>query len=125
MHEVLYSTSVQSVAISHARSANEVADHTLSMRWRTVHNRCFLTPYLILGSFSTSTKPVYFSIFSSVYYSNLLSFRSSTPPLMQLETISLCPIAFYLGEETDTHLATTSIQVVVECDKVFPETFFL
>ena len=37
---------------------------------------------------------------------------------MQLEAISPCPIACYLGEEIDTHLTTTSFQVVVESDKV-------
>jgi len=63
LHEVLCSASVQSVAISHARSADEVADHALSMRWLAVHNRCFLTPDHVLGYFSTSTSPVYFSIF--------------------------------------------------------------
>jgi len=58
-----YSTSVRSVALSYARSVNEVADHALSMCWLAVHNHCFLTPYHVLDSFSTSTSPVYFSIF--------------------------------------------------------------
>jgi len=31
---------------------------------------------------------------------------------MQLEAIASCPIAGYLGEETDTCLTTTSFQVV-------------
>ncbi|GAB0178602.1 hypothetical protein GRJ2_000325500 [Grus japonensis] len=34
----------------------------------------------------------------------------SKPPLAQLEAISSSPIAYYLGEETNTHLATTSCQ---------------
>ncbi|KAK4826133.1 hypothetical protein QYF61_005285 [Mycteria americana] len=34
----------------------------------------------------------------------------SKPPLAQLEAISSCPITSYLGEETDTHLSTTSFQ---------------
>ncbi|KAK4818276.1 hypothetical protein QYF61_009994 [Mycteria americana] len=34
----------------------------------------------------------------------------SKPPLVQLEAISSCPIACYLGEETDPHLSTTSFQ---------------
>ncbi|KAK4830637.1 hypothetical protein QYF61_012480 [Mycteria americana] len=34
----------------------------------------------------------------------------SKPPLEQLEAISSCPIACYLGEETDPHLSTTSFQ---------------
>jgi len=49
----------------------------------------------------------------------------SKPPLTQLEAISLCPIACYLGEETNTHLTTTSFQVVVERDEVSPEPPFL
>ena len=44
---------------------------------------------------------------------------------VKLEVISSCLIACYLGEETDTHLATTSFQVVVESDKVSPEPPFL
>ena len=35
-------------------------------------------------------------------------------PLAQPEAISSCPIASYLGEETNTRLTTTSFQVVVE-----------
>ena len=38
----------------------------------------------------------------------------SKPPLAQLEAISSRPIAGYLGEETNTHLTTTSFQVDVE-----------
>jgi len=33
------------------------------------------------------------------------------PPLMQLEAISSCPSANYLGEETNTHLTTNAFQV--------------
>ena len=40
---------------------------------------------------------------------------------MQLEAISSCPIANYLGEEINTCLTTTSFQVVVESDKVSPQ----
>ena len=43
---------------------------------------------------------------------------------MQLEAIIPCPIACYLGEETDIQLITTSFQVVVENDKVSPEPPF-
>ncbi|KAK4825495.1 hypothetical protein QYF61_027650 [Mycteria americana] len=43
------------------------------------------------------------------------------PPLVQLEAISSCPMACYLGEETDPHLTTTSFQVVVESSKVSPQ----
>jgi len=41
----------------------------------------------------------------------------SKPPLMQLEAISSCPIASYLGEETDTRLATISFQVFSRLNK--------
>jgi len=43
---------------------------------------------------------------------------------MQLEAFSSCPVACYLGGETDRHLATTSIQVVVESKKVSPQPPF-
>ena len=33
---------------------------------------------------------------------------------MQLEAISSCPVASYLGEETNTHLTTASFKVVVK-----------
>ncbi|KAK4828847.1 LOW QUALITY PROTEIN: hypothetical protein QYF61_000904 [Mycteria americana] len=49
----------------------------------------------------------------------------SEPPLVQLEAVSSCPITCYLGEDTDTHLATTSFQVVGDSNKVFPEPLFL
>ncbi|KAK4818165.1 hypothetical protein QYF61_007607, partial [Mycteria americana] len=35
----------------------------------------------------------------------------SKPPLMQLEAISSCPMTCYLGEETNTHLSTTSFRL--------------
>ncbi|PKU48777.1 rna-directed dna polymerase from mobile element jockey-like [Limosa lapponica baueri] len=38
----------------------------------------------------------------------------SEPPLAQLEAMSSCPITCYLGEDTDSHLATTSFQVLRE-----------
>ena len=41
----------------------------------------------------------------------------SEPPLVQLEAISSHTITCYLGEETNTLHATTSLQVVVESDK--------
>ena len=49
----------------------------------------------------------------------------SKPPLVQFEAVSSHPIACYLGEEADTHLATASFQVVVESDKVSPQPPFL
>ncbi|KAK4827485.1 hypothetical protein QYF61_018785 [Mycteria americana] len=49
----------------------------------------------------------------------------SKPPPPQLEAISSCPMACYLGEETDPHLSTTSFQAVVESDEVSPQPPFL
>jgi len=43
------------------------------------------------------------------------------PPLTQLEAISSHPITGYLGEETNTRLITTSLQVAVEGDEVSPQ----
>jgi len=40
---------------------------------------------------------------------------------MQLEAIASCLITSLLGEESNTHLTTTSSQVVVESDKVPPQ----
>jgi len=48
----------------------------------------------------------------------------SKPPLTQLEAISSCPIASYLGEETNTCL-TTTFYVVVESKKVPPGSIML
>jgi len=45
----------------------------------------------------------------------------SKPPLMQLVAIASCPIAGYLGEDTNTHLTPPSFQVVVESNKVSPQ----
>ena len=45
----------------------------------------------------------------------------SKPPLAQLEDISSRPITRYLAKETNTHLATTSFQAVVEGNKVSPQ----
>jgi len=48
----------------------------------------------------------------------------SKPPLEQLEAVSSCPIIHYLGKETNTQLATTSLQIAVGSDKVSPERPF-
>jgi len=45
----------------------------------------------------------------------------SEPPLAQLEAIASRRIASYLGEETNTCLATTSLQVAVDSNKVSPQ----
>lgn len=39
---------------------------------------------------------------------------------MQFKANSSCPVACYLGEEADPHLATTCFQMVVEGGKVSP-----
>ncbi|GAB0204449.1 hypothetical protein GRJ2_002910500 [Grus japonensis] len=46
-------------------------------------------------------------------------------PLVQLETVSSHPLACYLGEETNTHVTTTSFRVVAENEKVSPQPPFL
>ena len=55
--------------------------------------------------------------FSKEIYLNI----QSKPPLIQLEVISSRPVTSYLGEETNTHLTTTSFQVVVERKMVPPQ----
>ena len=47
------------------------------------------------------------------------------PSLAQPEAVPSCLIVCYLGEETNTHLVTTSFQVVVERDEVSPQPSFL
>ena len=42
-------------------------------------------------------------------------------PLAQFEVIPSSPITSIMGEEADTQLTTTSLQVVIESDKVSPE----
>ena len=44
---------------------------------------------------------------------------------MQLEAIGSCPIARYLGEETNTYLTRTSFQVVLGSNKVPPQPSLL
>lgn len=39
--------------------------------------------------------------------------------------MSSCPVTGFLGEETDSHLATTSFQVLVDSDKASLEIPFL
>ncbi|GAB0195154.1 hypothetical protein GRJ2_001980700 [Grus japonensis] len=47
------------------------------------------------------------------------------PPLVQLEAISSCSVTCHFGEDTNTHLATTSFQVAAESNKVSPQPSFL
>jgi len=52
---------------------------------------------------------------------DIFSNMQSKPPLMQLEAVSSRPTASYSGEETNTHLTTTTSQAVVESEKVSPQ----
>lgn len=47
------------------------------------------------------------------------------PHLAQLGAISSHSITCYLGEETDSHLATALFQAVVESEKTTPEPPFI
>ena len=55
------------------------------------------------------------------------SFREIFPnvqpesPLAQLEAILFSPVASYIREDADPHLATASLQVVVESNNISPE----
>ncbi|KAF1466761.1 Conserved oligomeric Golgi complex subunit 5, partial [Megadyptes antipodes antipodes] len=60
-------------------------------------------------------------MFNHSFRKDIFPHVQSKPPLAQLEAISSRPIACCLGEETDTHLATTSFQVVVESNEVSPQ----
>ncbi|KAK4810446.1 hypothetical protein QYF61_004226 [Mycteria americana] len=59
-----------------------------------------------LNHFPGQPVPMLDNPFSEVKFPNI----QSKPPLAQLEAISSRPIPCYFGEETDTHLATTSFQ---------------
>lgn len=48
----------------------------------------------------------------------------SKPLLAKPDAISSCPVACYLGKETEPYLAAASFQVVVESDKLSPEPSF-
>ncbi|KAK4823266.1 hypothetical protein QYF61_000233 [Mycteria americana] len=66
---------------------------------------------MILKVFSNlydSPAPMLDNPFSEEFFPN----TQFKPPLAQLEAVSSCPMACYLGEETDTHLVTTSFQTI-------------
>ena len=46
-------------------------------------------------------------------------------PLAQLEAIPSSPVACFMGEEADPHLAKTPFQVVVESNEVTPQPSLL
>jgi len=52
---------------------------------------------------------MFYNSFNEEIFPNI----QSKYPLVQLEAVSTCPIACNLGEETHSHLATTSFQVVL------------
>ncbi|KAK4823937.1 hypothetical protein QYF61_008323 [Mycteria americana] len=60
-----------------------------------------------LNHFPGQPVPMLDNPFSEEKFPNI----QSKPPLVQLEAISSCPITCYLGEESDTHLSTTSFQL--------------
>ena len=70
---------------------------------------------------STTSLGSLFQYFDNPFSEEIFPNIQSKPPLVQLEAIFSRPVTCYLGEETDTHLTTTSFQVVVESDKVSPE----
>ncbi|KAK4820223.1 hypothetical protein QYF61_021728, partial [Mycteria americana] len=61
----------------------------------------------VKGFTEVQAVPVLDNTFGKEIFPNI----QSKPPLAQLEAISSCFMACHLGEETDTHLATTSFQV--------------
>jgi len=71
-----------------------------------------------LNHFPGQSLPMLDNPFSEEIFPNI----HTKPPLAQLEAIFSHPITCYLGEETDTHLATIFFQVVV---KSSPEPPFL
>jgi len=52
--------------------------------------------------------------FDNLFGEDIFPDTHSKPPLAQLAVVSSLPITCYSGKETDTHLITTSFQVVVE-----------
>ncbi|KAK4820567.1 hypothetical protein QYF61_001630 [Mycteria americana] len=60
-----------------------------------------------LNHFPGQSVPMLDNPFSEEKFPNI----QAKLPLAQLEAISSCPIACYLGEETDPHLSTTSFQL--------------
>jgi len=66
-----------------------------------------------------------FPCLTALLVKKILPNIQSKPSLVQLETIYCCPITCFLGKETDTHLAAASFWVVVESNKVPPQSLFL
>ncbi|TRZ19794.1 hypothetical protein HGM15179_007312 [Zosterops borbonicus] len=64
-------------------------------------------------------------MFENFFHEEILAVAQNEPPLAQLEAISYCPVAGFLGEETDPHMATALFQVVVESNTVSPDSPFL
>ncbi|KAK4826030.1 hypothetical protein QYF61_003851 [Mycteria americana] len=69
-----------------------------------------------LSHFPGQPVPMLDNPFSEEKFPNI----QSKPPLAQLEAISSRPITCYLGEETDPHLSTTSLQVILAITKSNP-----
>jgi len=70
-----------------------------------------------LNHFPGQPVPVLYNSFSEEIFPNV----QSKPALLQLDAVSSRLITCYLGEETNTCLATASFQVVVESNRVAPQ----
>ena len=70
------------------------------------------------------TQPLPWAACSNAVGEEIFPNIQSKPPLAQLQAISSCPVACYLGEKTNTHLATT-FQVAVESHEVSPQPPYL
>ncbi|KAK4830248.1 hypothetical protein QYF61_009315 [Mycteria americana] len=105
-------------------TSNPIAKDTklcTSERLDCWYNFTLVQPGFVVCLWAYHPVPMLDNPFSEVKFPNI----QSKPPLAQLEAISSCPITCYLGEETDTHLSTTSFQIAVESNKVSPRPPFL
>lgn len=64
-------------------------------------------------------------MFENFFHEEILSIAQNEPPLAHLEAISYCPVAGFVGEDTDHHIDAAFFRVAVKGDKVSPEPPFL
>ncbi|KAK4818647.1 hypothetical protein QYF61_016618 [Mycteria americana] len=69
-----------------------------------------LSPHPWRDGDSTTSLGTLFQCLTTLSVKNFFRNIQSKPPLEQLEAISSYPVTCYLGEETNTHLTTTSFQ---------------
>ncbi|KAK4828479.1 LOW QUALITY PROTEIN: hypothetical protein QYF61_026704 [Mycteria americana] len=102
-------------------------DLELGIGWEDTcsHAKWRLSRRFIDGDSTTSLGSLFQCLTMLPFSEDIFPNIQSKPPLAQLEAISSCPITCYLGEQTDTHLTTTSFQVAVESNKVSPQPPFL